>query len=89
MKSRHRLEEVVMPAKGHPKGFEEEQVSYETEDPRKLIGQFRRLGSAGPAYQIMAVDPDGTVHVELVYNDEKLKFPMAEVLEDPIAETIP
>ena len=72
-----------------PKGFEETQSAYAADDPRKLIGQFRRLGSAGPAYEIMKVDDDGTVHVELVYNDEKLTYPLAEVLEDPLAETIP
>lgn len=70
-------------------GFREEQAGYSTATCSDLVGQFRRLGSAGPAYEIMKVDDDGTVHVELVYNDEKMKFPLAEVLEDPIAETIP
>jgi hypothetical protein len=28
----------------------------------------------------MQVDADGTVHVEIIYNDEKLTYPIAEVL---------
>ena len=72
-----------------PQGFKEEQAAYASEDPRKLIGQFRRFGPDGPAYEIMAVDGDGNIHVEVVYSDEKVVCSLAEVLEDPIAETIP
>ena len=71
------------------RGFEETQASYEAKDPRKLIGQFRRFGEAGPAYEIMAVDDKGQIHVEVVYSDEKVVCSLDEVLEDPIAETIP
>ena len=70
-------------------GFEETQAAYAADDPRKLIGQFRRFGDAGPAYEIMAIDDAGRVHVEVVYSDEKVICTLAEVLEDPIAETIP
>lgn len=70
-------------------GFKEEQAAYTSDRLNEFVGQFRRLGSAGPAYEIMAIDENGTVHAELVYNDEKLMMPLAEVLEDPIAQTIP
>ena len=70
-------------------GFEETQAAYTSDDPRRLIGQFRRLGPDGPAYEIMAIDDKGYVHVEVVYSDEKVIFTLAEVLEDPFAETIP
>ena len=70
-------------------GFEEKQTTYASGDPSQLVGQFRRFGPDGPAYQIMAVDNSGLVHVEVVYSDEKVVCPLAEVLEDPIAETIP
>ncbi|MBX9926686.1 MAG: DUF5397 family protein [Hyphomicrobiaceae bacterium] len=70
-------------------GFAEQQAEYTADDPRKLVGQFRRLGPAGPAYEIMAVDDAGNVTVEIVYSDERLVYPLAEILEDPIAETIP
>lgn len=70
-------------------GFDETQAAYASDDPRRLIGQFRRLGPDGPAYEIMAMDDTGQVHVEVVYSDEKVIFTSADVLEDPIAETIP
>ncbi len=72
-----------------PHGFGETQVEYKADDPRALIGQVRRFGPDGPAYEIMAIDDAGRVHVEVVYSDEKVVFSLAEVLEDPIAETIP
>ena len=71
------------------RGFEETQAGYAVKDPQQLIGQFRRFGPAGPAYEIMAVDDQGQIHVEVVYSDEKVICTLAEVLEDPIAETIP
>jgi hypothetical protein len=72
-----------------PHGMEEEKSVYLPDDPRSLIGQFRRLGDAGPAYEIMAIDDAGNVDVEIVYSDEKFRTSLAEVLNDPIAETIP
>ncbi len=70
-------------------GFQEQQAPYAADDPRTLIGQFRRFGPDGPAYEVMVIDDEGRVHVEVVYSDEKVICSVAEVLEDPIAETIP
>ena len=70
-------------------GFEETQATYAADDPRALVGQIRRLGSAGPAYEIMKVDSSGDVHIEIIVSGEEVVFPLAEVLEDPMAETIP
>jgi hypothetical protein len=70
-------------------GFEETQPTYTADDPRKLIGQIRRLGSAGPAYEIMSVDDASNVVIEVIYSGERVTCPLAEVLEDPMAETIP
>lgn len=71
------------------RGFEETQSTYLSDDPRSLIGQFRNLGPDGPAYEIMSIDDTSKVMVEVVYSGEKVTFALAEVLEDPIAETIP
>jgi hypothetical protein len=70
-------------------GFEEAQATFASEDPRRLIGQIRRFGPDGPAYEIMAIDDAGRIHVGVVCSDEKVICTLAEVLEDPIAETIP
>ena len=70
-------------------GFEETQTAYAAEDPRRLVGQVRRLGEAGPAYEIMNVDANGDVLIEVIVSGERVVFPLAEILEDPMAETIP
>jgi hypothetical protein len=71
------------------RGFAETQPAYVADDPRRLVGQIRRLGEYGPAYQIMSVDDAGNVVIEVIESGEQVKFPIAEVLEDPMAETIP
>ena len=71
-------------------GFEEEaQATYKANDPRKLIGQIRRLGEAGPAYEVMEIDSDEVVTIEIIYSNERVTYPLAEILADPMAETIP
>jgi len=37
----------------------------------------------------MSVDDAGNVVIEVIESGEQVKFPIAEVLEDPMAETIP
>ena len=69
--------------------FEEEKATYLPDDPRRLIGQVRRLGPDGPAYEIMGIAENGDVLVEVIFSDEKVRCKLADVLEDPIAETIP
>ena len=70
-------------------GFKEEPATFEGGLGAEIVGQIRRLGSAGPAYQIMHVDPNGDVHIEVVVSGEKVMLELAEVLQDPMAETIP
>ena len=70
-------------------GFQETQTAYAAEDPRTLIGQIRRLGEAGPAYEIMSLDDQGNAVVEIIETDEQVIMPITEVLDDPMAETIP
>jgi hypothetical protein len=70
-------------------GFQEEPTKFEGQPGDGIVGQIRRLGSAGPAYEIMKVDQNGDVHIEIIVSGEKVVFPLAEVMEDPMAETIP
>jgi hypothetical protein len=70
------------------RGFEEAQAAY-LADPRKLIGQVRRFGEEGPAYEVIAVDEDGRLVAEVVYSGEKVICEVQEVLDDPMAVTIP
>jgi hypothetical protein len=69
-------------------GFEDVHGAY-VADPKSLIGTFRRLGDEGPAYEIMEIDTEGNVIIEVVYSSERVTQKLANVLADPIAETIP
>jgi hypothetical protein len=70
------------------RGFEDTQAAY-LADPRKLIGQVRRLGDAGPAYEIIGVEEPEKVVIEVIHSGERVICPVKEVLEDPMAETFP
>ena len=70
-------------------GFDEDKSTYRFEDHQGLIGQFRNLGSAGPAYEIMGFEADGRVIIEVVYSGERVVEALEDVLGDPTAETIP
>lgn len=72
----------------HSRGFEETQAVY-LSDPRRLIGQVRRFGDAGPAYEIIGVDDAGRVVTEVIVSGERVTCEIGEVLEDPMAETFP
>ena len=71
------------------KGFEEEQTAYGVDDLRRLVGQVRRWGPAGPAYQVISIDDVGNAMCEVICSGEKVTCPVEEVLQDPMAETIP
>ena len=70
-------------------GLSEDQTAYDAEGYKQLVGQVRRWGPAGPAYEVMSVSDDGTAICEVIYSGEKVSCPVSEVLMDPIAETIP
>jgi hypothetical protein len=69
-------------------GFEEANAAY-LSDPRRLIGQVRRFGDAGPAYEIIALEEPARVVTEVIYSGERVICEIEEVLADPMAETIP
>jgi hypothetical protein len=71
------------------RGFEEEQANYAACDPQALIGQFRRFGEAGPAYEIVRLIDAETAWIQVVCSEEELGYPISEILQDPVAETIP
>jgi hypothetical protein len=70
------------------RGLGEVQAVY-LADPRKLIGQVRRFSDSGPAYEVIAVDENGRLVTEVIYSGEKVICEVKEVLDDPMAETIP
>jgi len=61
----------------------------ESEGQQNLVGQIRRLGPDGPAYEIVDLDKTGKVKIEVIDTGETVTCPLAEILKDPMAETIP
>lgn len=70
------------------RGFEESNAAY-LSDPQRLVGQVRRFGDEGPAYEVLAVDENGRLVAEVIDTGERVICEVKEVLDDPIAETIP
>ena len=71
------------------RGFEESQAAYVAETSADLVGQFRRFGEEGPAYEVLQVVDEASAMVSVVCSEEQLAYPIAHILADPIAETIP
>jgi hypothetical protein len=71
------------------RGFEESQAAYVTEASASLVGQFRRFGEEGPAYEVLRLVDKASAMICVVYSEEQLAYPIADILADPVAETIP
>ena len=69
-------------------GLKEDSSAY-TVEASGLVGQVRRFGDEGPAYEIVELVEDDEVLIEVVYSGERVTLPVAEVMTDPIAETVP
>jgi Family of unknown function (DUF5397) len=70
-------------------GFEEAQSSYAHANGATFMGQVRRFGPFGPAYEVVDIRPSGELVIHVFDNGEQLDYSVAEFLADPIAETIP
>lgn len=71
------------------RGFEESQAAYVSDAAAGLVGQFRRFGEEGPAYEVLRIVGKDAAWISVVYSEEELAYPIADILADPIAETIP
>ena len=50
--------------------------------PEALVGTFRRFGSGGPVYEVLAIRNDGTALIRVVESGEELDYPIAKILDD-------
>lgn len=69
-------------------GFSEEQSEYSAPNQPVAIGQFRRLGGVGPAYQVLDIAAEN-VTIEVVESEEIVRLKLADVGQDPLTDTIP
>ena len=70
-------------------GFEEAQGAFAARVMSPFVGQIRRFGEYGPAYEVIDVQPRGPVTIVVIESGERLEYPLTEVLADPLAETVP
>jgi hypothetical protein len=71
------------------RGFEEAPTGYVSDDANSFVGQFRRFGEAGPAYEVINVANESHVAIRVVYSGEELDYRIDRLRADPIAITIP
>lgn len=78
-----------MTGRGRGRGFAEAQSAYLTGDGADYIGQVRRFGPQGPAYEVVEVRRNGDLAITVIESGERLDYPLAEFLADPVAVTVP
>lgn len=77
-----------MAGPGFASGFEEEKgADYKV--PYDLVGQWRRFGDYGVAYEVKNIGNDKEATIEVFGTHEVLTYPIAKILADPIAECLP
>ena len=70
-------------------GFHEAQSSYETRNARTYVGEVRRFGAMGPAYDVVDTTAGGDLMITVVESGECLDYAIADFLADPVAVTVP
>jgi Family of unknown function (DUF5397) len=70
-------------------GFQEAQAQFQHAEPAAFVGQVRRFGPHGPAYEVTAVRRTGDVAITIIESGEQLDYALTAFLADPIAETVP
>jgi hypothetical protein len=70
-------------------GFQEAQASYSLTGRESFVGQVRRFGPHGPAYEVLAMAAATSVEIVVIESGERLTYAVADLLSDPIAETVP
>ena len=71
------------------RGFAEAQAMYQHSSTAGLIGEVRRFGAHGPAYEVVDTAANGDVVICVIESGERLSYPRADLLADPLAETVP
>jgi Family of unknown function (DUF5397) len=70
-------------------GFQEAQAQFQHADVVNFVGQVRRFGQHGPAYEVTAVRRTGDVAITVIQSGEQLDYALTAFLADPIAEIVP
>jgi hypothetical protein len=70
-------------------GFQEEQSEFSPAATASFVGQVRRFGPYGPAYEVLSMASATTVDISVIESGERLAYALSDMLADSIAETVP
>ena len=70
-------------------GFDEAHTNYDAGNADSLVGQFRRFGEAGPAYEIMKVKSESHAAIRVVYSGEELDYSIEHLKAEKYARRKP
>lgn len=70
-------------------GFQEAQSEFAHAASASFVGQVRRFGPHGPAYEVQGMASPSTVEIVVIESGERLTYAMSDLLADPMAETVP
>jgi hypothetical protein len=69
--------------------FQEAQAAYTHASDESFVGQVRRFGPHGPAYEVLRSATVSSVEIIVIESGERLAYALSDMLADPMAETIP
>ncbi len=69
-------------------GFHEAQAGFLT-GTSDFVGQVRRFGPAGPAYEVVSQAGRDMLEIEVIATGERLEYAIEDLVLDPMAETVP
>ncbi len=70
-------------------GFSDVRAGFQKQPLVPCIGDVRRFGAFGPAYEVTDITAAGNLVIMVVESGECLEYTLADFLADPIAVTIP
>lgn len=70
-------------------GIEEARATFAGAGEASLVGQIRRFGQYGPAYEVIEVKRSGDVVICVIESGETLDYGLSDLIADPMAETVP
>ncbi len=70
-------------------GFGETEQAGLSVNPERLVGQVRRIAGVGPAYSVVRLVGTSKALIHVFQSGEEVELEVADILKDPITETIP
>ena len=70
-------------------GFQDAQAGFQYRVAKAYVGEVRRFGPMGPAYEVVDTTATGDLMITVVESGEQLDYALTDFLADPVAITVP